>query len=60
MDVLEVDIALDKIGARIDWTVAADSLPDLRAAIARGEFGRARILDVRPRATTARAELQAA
>ena len=60
MDVLDVDISLDKIGARIDWTVSAEALPALRAAIARGEFGRARILDVKPRATTVRTDLQAA
>jgi hypothetical protein len=49
MQVLEVEIALDQIGARIDWTVTEDGLPSLRAAIARGEFGRARIIAVAPK-----------
>lgn len=60
MNVLEVEISLDKIGARIDWTVTADALPALRAAIARGDFGRARILEVRPRTATPRSDLKAA
>ncbi len=49
MQLLDVEIALDQIGARIDWTVSEDGLPGLRAAIARGEFGRARIIEVAPK-----------
>ncbi|MFI5267213.1 MAG: hypothetical protein ACHQ7M_07545 [Chloroflexota bacterium] len=60
MDYLDVDISLDKIGARIGWTVTADGLPALRAAVARGDFGRARILAVTPRGVTAEGELRAA
>ena len=60
MDIFEVDIALDKIGARIAWTVTPDGLPDLRAAVARGDFGRARILAETPRGSTTRSSLQAA
>jgi hypothetical protein len=60
MDFLDVNISLDKIGTRIEWIVTADGLPALRAAVARGEFGRARILSVTPRGVTARGELQAA
>jgi hypothetical protein len=60
MEFLDVDIALDKIGTRIGWIVSSEGLPALRAAVARGEFGRARIMDVTPRGVTVRAELQAA
>ena len=55
MKYLDVDIALDQIGARIEWVVAPEGLPALRAAVARGDFGRARILDVSPRTVAARA-----
>jgi hypothetical protein len=49
MQLLSVEIALDQIGTRIDWTVNESGLPALRAAIARGEFGRARIVNVAPK-----------
>ena len=50
MQVLDVEIALDQIGAHIDWTVTENGLPALRAALARGEFGRrARIVNVAPK-----------
>ncbi|GEM_PF-5044859 len=49
MELLDVDIALDQIGTRIAWVVSQDGLPALQSAVRRGEFGRARILEVRPR-----------
>jgi len=60
MDFLDVNISLDKIGARIAWIVTADGLPALRASVARGDFGRARILAVTPRGVTARSDHRAA
>lgn len=58
MHLLDVDISLDQIGTRIAWTVSEAGLPSLRTAIARGEFGRAHIVDVTPRAAvSSRAEI---
>jgi len=53
MELVDVDISLDRIGARIVWIVSEDGLPALRAAVGRGQFGRARILAVTPRQTGA-------
>lgn len=49
MQVLDVDISLDQIGTRISWTVTENGLPALRASIARGDFGRAHIVEVAPK-----------
>ena len=46
MELLKVQISLDRVYGRIDWQVTADRLPDLRMAIKKGEFGPARIMSV--------------
>jgi hypothetical protein len=46
MELLNVQISLDRVFGRIEWQVTQDRLPDLRMAIKKGEFGPARILSV--------------
>jgi hypothetical protein len=52
VELVDVDISLDRINARIGWIVAADRLDALRFAVSSGEFGRAHIVSVEPRRST--------
>ena len=57
MELFDVDIALDRINARIAWIVSGGRLEALRSAVNRGDFGRARIVAVTARPATTRTEL---
>jgi hypothetical protein len=49
MEVLKVQISLDRVYGRIEWQVTEDGLPALRMAIKKGDFGPAHITSVERR-----------
>lgn len=46
MELLNVQISLDRVRGRIEWQVTEDGLPALRMAIKKGDFGPAHITSI--------------
>jgi hypothetical protein len=47
MELLKVQISLDRVLGRIEWQVSEEGLPALRMAIKKGEFGPAHITSIK-------------